>query len=183
MRGVHGSVDGRFRGLLVRRINREHDDGWKCPDHGDIRELYCDDVVPRWVPTIQPCSAYSTQRIYINKAVNGWYRILLSLFARNFPRILIPMTLNGVSASISKIVKTASYKIEFPTFFELSVFVATCAKISLICSLVPASPIPKVRNSLKILTCKNGSAIPVTSCSGSYPAFANVLSVLTNTGT
>src|SRR5271170_4161018 len=167
----------------MRRINRGHDDGLKCLDRGDIQGWCCDGVERHWVPKIQPCSACLTQRIYISNLLKSKYRILLSLFARNFPRILIPMTRSGVSASISKIVKTASYKIEFPTFFELSVFVATCAKISLICSLVPASPIPKVRNSLKILTCKNGSAIPVTSCSGSYPAFANVLSVLTNTGT
>lgn len=35
------------------------------------------------------------------------------------------MTLNPLSASISRTVKTVSYSIEFPTFFVESVFVAT----------------------------------------------------------
>src|ERR1700722_62090 len=53
------------------------------------------------------------------------YRILLSRLLRNFPRILIAITRKPVSASISKMVKTVSYKIEFPTFFVESVLVAT----------------------------------------------------------
>jgi hypothetical protein len=39
--------------------------------------------------------------------------------------MLIAMTRNPLSASISRTVKTVSYKIELPTFFVASVFVAT----------------------------------------------------------
>ena len=53
------------------------------------------------------------------------YRMLLSLLLKNFPRILIAMTRSPVSASISRTVSTVSYKMEFPTFFDESVFVAT----------------------------------------------------------
>lgn len=51
--------------------------------------------------------------------------MLLSRLLRNFPRILIAMTRKPLSASISKTVMTVSYKIELPTFFVESVFVAT----------------------------------------------------------
>lgn len=52
--------------------------------------------------------------------------MLLSRLLRNFPRILIAMTRKPLSASISRTVITVSYRIEFPTFFVESVFVATC---------------------------------------------------------
>ena len=51
--------------------------------------------------------------------------MLLSRLLKNLPNILIAMTRKPVSASISKTVRTVSYKIEFPTFFVESVLVAT----------------------------------------------------------
>lgn len=60
--------------------------------------------------------------------MNQTYRILLSRLDKNFPRILIAITLKPVSASISSTVNTVSYNIEFPTFFVESVLVATCFK-------------------------------------------------------
>lgn len=53
------------------------------------------------------------------------HRMLLSLFPKNFPRMLIAMTRSPLSASISRTARTVSYRIEFPTFFDESVFVAT----------------------------------------------------------
>ena len=41
------------------------------------------------------------------------------------PRMLIAITRKPLSASISRIVRTVSYRIELPTFLEESVFVAT----------------------------------------------------------
>lgn len=52
--------------------------------------------------------------------------MLLSLFDKNFPRMFTPSTRRPESASMSRIVSTASYRMEFPTFLEESVFVATC---------------------------------------------------------
>lgn len=40
--------------------------------------------------------------------------------------MLIAMTLNPLSASISSTVKTVSYRMALPTFFVASVLVATC---------------------------------------------------------
>lgn len=54
--------------------------------------------------------------------------MLLSLFPRNLPRMLIAITRKPLSASISRIVKTVSYRIEFPTFLADSVLVATYAR-------------------------------------------------------
>ena len=105
--------------------------------------------------------------------------MLLSLFVKNLPSMLTPNTLRPESASMSRIVKTASYRIELPTFFDESVFVATCARMSLICSLIRASPLPSILNNRRILTCKNGSVIPVTSCSGAYPDCDSPFSTLT----
>ena len=51
--------------------------------------------------------------------------MLLSRLDKNFPRILMAITRNPVSASISRTVKTVSYKIELPTFLVESVLVAT----------------------------------------------------------
>lgn len=53
------------------------------------------------------------------------YLMLLSLLLKNFPKMLIAITLNPLSASISRTVKTVSYKMEFPTFLVESVLVAT----------------------------------------------------------
>lgn len=53
------------------------------------------------------------------------YRMLLSRLPKNLPKMLMAITLRPDSASMSKIVKTASYRIEFPTFLADSVFVAT----------------------------------------------------------
>jgi hypothetical protein len=52
--------------------------------------------------------------------------MLLSLLPKNLPKMLIAITRSPLSDSISKIVNTVSYRIEFPTFLEESVFVATC---------------------------------------------------------
>ena len=109
--------------------------------------------------------------------------MLLSLLLKNLPRMFTPSTRRPESASISRIVSTASYKIEFPTFFDDSVFVATCARMSLICSLVAGSPRPSTRKSCRILTCRKGSVMPETSCSGAYPELVRALSVRTNAGT
>lgn len=111
------------------------------------------------------------------------YRMLLSLLLKNLPRMFIAMTRKPVSASISSTVNTVSYKIEFPTFFDESVFVATlakpvirtvwvkevlftCASISFIVSLACSSPFPSILSNLRIFTWRNGSVIPDTSCSG-----------------
>jgi len=58
-------------------------------------------------------------------SLDGFYRMLLSRLDRNLPRILIAITRNPVSASISRTVNTVSYKIELPTFLVESVLVAT----------------------------------------------------------
>jgi len=51
--------------------------------------------------------------------------MLLSLFVKNLPKILMANTRRPLSDLISMIVKTVSYNIEFPTFLADSVFVAT----------------------------------------------------------
>lgn len=53
------------------------------------------------------------------------HRMLLSRLLRNLPRMLMAMTRRPLSASISRTVITVSYKMELPTFFVESVFVAT----------------------------------------------------------
>lgn len=53
------------------------------------------------------------------------HRMLLSRLLKNLPRMLIAMTRNPLSASMSRTVKTVSYRMEFPTFLLESVFVAT----------------------------------------------------------
>lgn len=120
------------------------------------------------------------------------YLILLSRFVKNFPRMLIAITLKPLSASISRTVNTVSYSIEFPTFFVESVFVATyiirivqlrkrtCARMSFIVSLAAASPLPSSRNSRSTFVCKNGSVMPPTSCSGLKPVVARDLRCLTS---
>lgn len=98
--------------------------------------------------------------------------------------MLIAITRKPLSASISRTVITVSYRMELPTFFVESVFVATwnrsqfqptCqqaqqgqtwARISFIVSLAFSSPLPSRRSSRRILTCRKGSVIPETSCSG-----------------
>lgn len=120
-----------------------------------------------------------------DKIGQGTHLMLLSLFPKNLPRILIAMTRRPLSDSISKIVKTVSYRIEFPTFLDESVFVATykidessqrcyvtlsekltCARMSFIASLASASPCPRCRRRCRIFTCRKGSVMPPTSCSG-----------------
>jgi hypothetical protein len=44
----------------------------------------------------------------LTSVFNATYLMLLSLFERNFPRMLTPNTLNAESASMSRIVRTAS---------------------------------------------------------------------------
>lgn len=107
---------------------------------------------------------------------------------------------------MSMIDKTVSYKIVFPTFLLVSVLVATCAKISFIASEASASLCPSMRSRRRIftykekrvthfkqfkmkmnekrhLTCKNGSLIPLTSCSGEYPARIKFFNMRTRFGT
>ena len=55
--------------------------------------------------------------------------MLLSRLLKNLPRILIAITRKPLSASISSTVMTVSYRMEFPTFLDESVFVATCMGI------------------------------------------------------
>ena len=76
------------------------------------------------------------------------------------------MTRNDCSASTSRMVKTVSYRIAFPTFLEDSVFVATCARMSFIADEASTSPLPSNRKRRRIFTCRNGSVMPDTSCSG-----------------
>lgn len=127
--------------------------------------------------------------------------MLLSRLLKNFPRILMAITRNPLSASISSTVSTVSYKIEFPTFLVESVFVATwkqyqaifpkksfnndftCARISFIVSLACASPFPSNRSKRRILIWRKGSVIPDTSCSGLYPVVTSVLRWRTRRGT
>jgi len=51
--------------------------------------------------------------------------MLLSLLAKNLPSIFTARTLSELSALISMMVSTVSYKIALPTFFAESVLVAT----------------------------------------------------------
>jgi hypothetical protein len=55
--------------------------------------------------------------------------------------------------------------------------------MSLICSLTEASPRANTRRSCRILHCRNGSVIPVTSCSGAYPDDDSPFKILTKLGT
>ncbi len=56
--------------------------------------------------------------------------MLLSLLRRKRPRMLTAITFSPLSDSMLMIVCTDSYKIEFPTFLVLSVFVATyCSRL------------------------------------------------------
>jgi hypothetical protein len=112
------------------------------------------------------CTAFGSTATTLISVLRATYLMLLSRFDRNFPRMLTPSTRSPESASMSRIVSTASYRIEFPTFFDESVFVATCARISLICSLTWTSPRARTRRSCSSLHCRNGSVMPVTSCSG-----------------
>jgi hypothetical protein len=50
-------------------------------------------------------------------------------------------------------------------------------------SLASASPCPRCRSRCRILTCKNGSVMPPTSCSGLYPVVTSDLRCLTRSGT
>lgn len=55
--------------------------------------------------------------------------------------------------------------------------------MSLICSLTDTSPRASTRSSCRILHCKKGSVMPVTSCSGAYPDDDSPLRILTKLGT
>lgn len=70
-------------------------------------------------------SEKKNQAWFETRRTMGKNRILLSLLLRNLPSILIAITRKPVSASISRTVSTVSYKMEFPTFFDESVLVAT----------------------------------------------------------
>ena len=94
--------------------------------------------------------------------------MFLSVDSRNRPRILMASTRSPDSDLIPEvqkfenvalvvkflpiIVSTVSYKIAFPTFFEVSVFVATCAKISFISSEQLPSLEPRILKSLRSLS-------------------------------
>ena len=109
--------------------------------------------------------------------------MLLSLLLKNFPRMLIAMTLRPLSASISRTARTVSYKMEFPTFLVESVLVATWARMSFMVSLACGSPFPSIRRRRRILTWRKGSVIPETSCSGLYPVVTSDFRCRTSTGT
>ena len=111
-------------------------------------------------------TAFGSIATTLMRVLRATYRVLLSLLERNLPRMLTPRTRRPESASMSRMVSTASYRMELPTFFDASVLVATCARMSFICSLVVASPLPKMRSSRRILICRKGSVMPATSCSG-----------------
>jgi len=78
-------------------------------------------IVFRW-----RCTAFGSMATTLMSVFKATYRMLLSLFERNFPRMLTPSTRRPESASMSRMVSTASYKMELPTFFDDSVLVATC---------------------------------------------------------
>ena len=56
--------------------------------------------------------------------------MLLSRLDKNFPRMLMAISRNPVSASISRTVGTVSYKIELPTFLAESVLVAISSSMN-----------------------------------------------------
>lgn len=64
------------------------------------------------------------------------YLIFLSLFSKNLPSILTASTLSPLSEFISIIVLQVSYRIALPTFFVLSVLVATCVHKAVIYSVL-----------------------------------------------
>lgn len=71
-------------------------------------------------------TAFGSTATTLMRVFKATYLILLSRLERNFPRMLTPSTRRPESASMSRIVRTASYRIEFPTFLDDSVLVATC---------------------------------------------------------
>mmetsp|Transcript_23407 Transcript_23407/g.32554 ORF Transcript_23407/g.32554 Transcript_23407/m.32554 type:complete len:227 (-) Transcript_23407:282-962(-) len=97
--------------------------------------------------------------------------------------MLIASCLRPSSASITMIVCTHSYKMAFPGFFEGSVLMEICARISVISSLAFELPVPKMRSSPMILHWRKGSVIPTTSYSEIYPASSKVLRCRTRDGT
>lgn len=70
-------------------------------------------------------TAFGSTATTLIRVLRATYLMLLSLLAKNLPRMLTPSTRKPESASISRIVSTASYKMELPTFLVESVFVAT----------------------------------------------------------
>jgi hypothetical protein len=71
-------------------------------------------------------TAFGSTATTLMSVFKATYLMLLSRFDKNFPRMLTPSTRRPESASMSRMVSTASYRMEFPTFFEDSVLVATC---------------------------------------------------------
>ena len=59
----------------------------------------------------------------------------------------------------------------------------TCAKMSFMVSEASGSPCPRILSNLRILTCKNGSEIPFTSCSGEQPLIIRFFKIRTRFGT
>ena len=64
------------------------------------------------------------------------------------PRMLMASTLRPPMDCTPMMVCTHSYRMAFPAFRAPSVFVATCARMSLMASLAAASPAPRIRSSL-----------------------------------
>lgn len=62
-------------------------------------------------------------------------------------------------------------------------YVRACARISFIVSLACSSPLPSIRSNRRIFTCRNGSVIPDTSCSGLYPVVTSDFKLRTSKGT
>mmetsp|Transcript_35560 Transcript_35560/g.57386 ORF Transcript_35560/g.57386 Transcript_35560/m.57386 type:complete len:251 (-) Transcript_35560:307-1059(-) len=118
-----------------------------------------------------------------HSVLRATYLMLLSLCNKNLPRILMARWRSPSSASMAMMVCTHSYRIAFPGFFDGSVLIDTCARISLICSLAFELPLPSKRISSISLHCKNGSVIPTTSNSETYPASRRFFKWRTSCGT
>ena len=76
--------------------------------------------------------------------------------------MLMASTLRPPMDCTPMMVCTHSYRMAFPAFRAPSVFVATCAKMSLMASLAAASPAPRIRSSLS--TCRGKCGVRTCFC-------------------
>jgi len=74
--------------------------------------------------------------------------------------MLTAKTRSPLSELISMMVLHVSYKMALPTFLLLSVFVATCAKMSFITSLASSSWQPSSRSNFNILVYREIHRLP-----------------------
>lgn len=83
------------------------------------------------------------------------HRIFLSGLSRNRPSMLMASTRRPLSLCMSIIVSTVSYSMALPTFFDDSVFVATCACCVYSCALAKHyKPAPECHSSSRMLLCR-----------------------------